>query len=123
MIVFDMASEEFTSLLKENQELKKKVEDINEELALVRCDLHNRTSEKDRYEKELNEFLSQQKEFIGYLEDEIYSIEPKETHINFNCEYDSEEDYVMAMREQSRLNTLKEMLQKYREIIEEDKVD
>lgn len=60
---------------------------------------------------------TQQKEFIKYLEDEIYSIEPKGTGINYNCEYDSEEDYVMAMQEQSRLNTLKEVLQKYREII------
>lgn len=60
---------------------------------------------------------TQQKEFIKYLEDKIYSIEPKGTGINFNCEYDSEEDYVMAMQEQSRLNTLKEILQKYEEII------
>lgn len=37
--------------------------------------------------------------------------------INYNCEYDSEEDYVRAMQEQSRLNTLKEILQKYKEII------
>lgn len=60
---------------------------------------------------------TQQKEFIKYLEDKIYSIEPKGTGINYNCEYDSEEDYVMAMQEQSRLNTLKEILQKYKEII------
>lgn len=60
---------------------------------------------------------TQQKEFIDYLEDEIYSIEPKGTGINYNCEYDSEEDYVMAMQEQSRLNTLKEVLQKHKEII------
>lgn len=61
--------------------------------------------------------LNQQKEFIKYLEDKIYSIEPKGTGINYNCEYDSEEDYVMAVQEQSRLNTLKEILQKYKEII------
>lgn len=60
---------------------------------------------------------TQQKEFINYLEDKIYSIEPKGTGINYNCEYDSEEDYVMAMQEQSRLNTLKEILQKYKSII------
>lgn len=64
---------------------------------------------------------TQQKEFINYLEDEIHSIEPKGTSINYNCEYDSEEDYVMAMQEQSRLNTLKEILQKYKEIIGDDK--
>lgn len=61
--------------------------------------------------------LTQQKAFIKYLEDEIYNIEPKGTGINYNCEYDSEEDYVRAMQEQSRLNTLKESLQKYKEII------
>ena len=60
---------------------------------------------------------NQQKEFIKNLEDEIYSIEPKGTGIIYNCEYDSEEDYVMAMQEQSRLNTLKEILQKYKSII------
>lgn len=61
---------------------------------------------------------NQQKEFILYLENEIYSIEPKGTVINYNCEYDSEEDYISAMKEQSKLNTLKEILSKYKEIIE-----
>lgn len=58
-----------TMLLKENEELKKQLENISEELELVMCDLHNRTSERDSYERELNESLSQQKEFINYLED------------------------------------------------------
>lgn len=60
---------------------------------------------------------NQQKEFIEYLENEIYSIEPKGTGINYNCEYDSEEDYISAMKEQSKLNTFKEILSKYKEII------
>lgn len=60
---------------------------------------------------------TQQKEFIKYLEDEIYNIEPKGTGINYNCEYDSEEDYIKAMKEQSRLNTLKDILKNYIEII------
>ena len=63
------------------------------------------------------DYQGQQKEFIKYLEDEIYSIEPKGTGINYNCEYDSEGDYVNAMKEQSRLNTFKEILQKYKSII------
>lgn len=58
---------DLNDLLEENQELKKQLEDISEELELVRCDLHNRTSERDSYERELNECLSQQKEFIEYL--------------------------------------------------------
>lgn len=72
-------------------------------------------------QEENQKLKKQQKEFIEWLEDKIYSIEPKGTGINYNCEYDSEEDYVMAMQEQSRLNTLKEILQKYKEIIGDDK--
>lgn len=60
---------------------------------------------------------TQQKKFINYLEDKIYTIEPKGTGINYNCEYDSEEDYISAMKECSKLNTFKEILQKYKEII------
>jgi hypothetical protein len=48
---------------------------------------------------------------IKYVEKEIYKIEPIHTYINYNCEYDSEEDYVAGMIEQSRLNTLKEILE------------
>ncbi len=65
----------------------------------------------------INNLEAQQQEFIKYLEDKIYSIEPKGTGIIYNCEYDGDEDYVNAMKEQSRLNTLKENLQKYKEII------
>ena len=106
------------SLLKENQELKKQLENknplegifaqVNDDMLLRNC---------GAMQSEINEYKTQQKEFIKYLEDKIYSIEPKGTSINYNCEYDSEEDYVMAMQEQSRLNTLKEILQKYKEII------
>lgn len=107
------------SLLKENQELKKQVEEYQKDIK----DLDNQN--KRAFENmQLNQLkvcnmIKQQKEFIKYLEDKIYSIEPKGTGINYNCEYDSEEDYVMAMQEQSRLNTLKEILQKYKEIIGE----
>lgn len=67
--------------------------------------------------KENQKSKDQQKEFIEYMKNEIYSIEPKGTGINYNCEYDSEEDYISAMKEQSKLNTLKEILSKYKEII------
>ena len=95
-------------LLKENQELKKQVDK-----GLYNTCLPYTTG----YNKAIKDKETQQKEFIKYLEDEIYNIEPKGTGINYNCEYDSEEDYVRAMQEQSRLNTLKEILQKYKEII------
>ena len=109
--------DELKILLRENQELKKQVEEYQKDIK----DLDNQN--KRAFENmQLNQLkvcnmIKQQKEFIKYLEDKIYSIEPKGTSINYNCEYDSEEDYVMAMQEQSKLNTLKEILQKYKEII------
>lgn len=101
-------------LIKENQELKKQLEDANEKIILLQA-----SEPMLNYKKTLEE--TQQKKFINYLEDKIYNIEPKGIGINYNCEYDSEEDYVIAMQEQSRLNTLKEILQKYKEIIGDDK--
>lgn len=49
-------------------------------------------------------------ELKKWLEEEIYNIEPKGTAINYNCEYDSEEDYINAMKERSKLITLKRVL-------------
>lgn len=109
-------------LLEENQELKKQLEEhkniyikkvnnfLAENVEPDPEDLYMAELEQRAMDCELMEM--QQKEFIKYLEDEIYNIEPKGTGINYNCEYDSEEDYVNAMKEQSRLNTLKEILQK-----------
>lgn len=121
----------YNEVYKENQELKKQLEKDKNKY-IKRCnesfaegidvdpeDLYMAELEQRAMDCELMEM--QQKEFINYLEDKIYSIEPKGTSINYNCEYDSEEDYVMAMQEQSRLNTLKEILQKYKEIIGDDK--
>lgn len=109
----------YVNLAHRYSELKKQVEEYQKDIK----DLDNQN--KRAFENmQLNQLkvcnmIKQQKEFIKYLEDKIYSIEPKGTGINFNCEYDSEEDYVMAMQEQSRLNTLKEILQKYKSIIGE----
>ena len=58
-------------LQQENQELKKQLEEANEELELVRCDLHNRTSERNVYYRNIEILENQQKEFIEYLEDLI----------------------------------------------------
>ena len=91
-------------LIKENQKLKKQLEN------------YKKLGFKHLQDKN-NNLENQQKEFIEYLENKIYSIEPKGTGINYNCEYDSEEDYVRSMQEQSRLNTLKDDLQKYKSII------
>lgn len=137
------------NVIKENQELKKKYENAvadyettmfekkqlnslvnscQEEIRLLKKQVEEYKNENKRLGQDkleyLNKFtkmLSSQDKFIKYLEDEIYSIEPKGTGINYNCEYDSEEDYVMAMQEQSRLNTLKEILQKCKSIVGDDK--
>lgn len=100
----------FEQLEKENQELKSQLEERTKMY-------QNAYDYSQKMEGKTIILETQQKEFINYLEDKIYSIEPKGTGINYNCEYDSEEDYVMAMQEQSRLNTLKEILQKYKSII------
>lgn len=91
-------------LEKENQKLKKQLEN------------YKKLGFKHLQDKN-NNLETQQKEFISYLEDKIYTIEPKGTGINYNCEYDGEEDYISAMKECSKLNTLKEILQKYKSII------
>lgn len=95
-------------LLKENQELKRQIEDISGELELIRCDLHNRTSERDSYERELNECLSQQKEFIEYLEDLIKQnetvVEVSKYGLPKNCS-------------KLLINFYKEIFSKYQEII------
>lgn len=100
-------------LQRENKKIKKQLE----ECYCNRTDCSSRIKNSKKYDSLVQAQEAQQKKFINYLEDKIYSIEPKGTGINYNCEYDSEEDYVMAMQEQSRLNTLKEILQKYKSII------
>lgn len=100
----------------EHRKLKDEIKKIERIIELCHLDAKE-TLATINYEHE-----SQQKEFINYLEEEIYSIEPKGTGIIYNCEYDSEEDYVNAMKEQSRLNTLKEALQNCKSIIGENDV-
>lgn len=83
--------------------------------------IYHQRQEIKRLEKEIDKYKDQQKEFINYLEDKIYNIEPKGTGINYNCEYDSEDDYINAMEEQSKLITLKIILAAYKKIIGDDK--
>ena len=113
--VVDKVNWENMLLKKENQELKKQLEENKDKINWYENFEINKTIDKLRIKHN-----NQQKEFIEYLENEIYSIEPKGTGINYNCEYDSEEDYISAMEEQSKLNTLKEILSKYKSIIGSD---
>ena len=69
--VVDKVNWENMLLKKENQSLKKQLEGTNEELELVRCDLHNRTSERNGYYRNIEILENQQKEFIEYLEELI----------------------------------------------------
>lgn len=131
---------DYETTMSELQELKKQLEEVEFIVGLrqKRNLIHKFDKEYDDEDKKKNpnrdyagimpdaeevyrryySMKNQQKEFISYLENEIYSIEPKGTGINYNCEYDSEEDYLNAMEEQSKLNTFKEILSKYKKIIE-----
>ena len=112
--VFDELFDEMESWKEEAKELKKQ---------LTTYQILHRDCKVDNLKNisKIEEMENQQKKFIEYLENEIYSIEPKGTGINYYCEYDSEEDYISAMKEQSKLNTLKEILSKFKEIIGDDK--
>lgn len=120
---YDLITDERNQLKKQLEEKKMLIKQCDLSISKVmdcyceRTDCSGRIKDSKQYDSLVQKVETQQKEFINYLEDKIYSIEPKGTGINYNCEYDSEEDYAMAMQEQSRLNTLKEILQKYKEII------
>ena len=113
--VVDKVNWENMLLKKENQSLKEQLEENKDKINWYENFEINKTIDKLRIKHN-----NQQKKFIDYLENGIYSIEPKGTGINYNCEYDSEEDYINAMEEQSKLNTFKEILSKYKSIIGSD---
>ena len=93
-------------LTKDNKELKRQLEDTNEELELVRCDLHNRTSERNGYYRNIEILENQQKEFIEYMNKTIEELE---------C--DDVDDEEMKGYLIQRIDTFKEILQKYKNII------
>ena len=82
-------------LLKENQELKKQLEDANEKIILLQA-----SEPMLNYKKAVEE--TQQKEFIKYLEDEIE-----------DCELTSD----LIFNHNKEMKIYKEILQKYKEII------
>ena len=92
---------------KENQDLKKQVEEINK--MIEKCGFVNIEQVMLNY----CGLLSQQKEFISYLENEIKSINP---------EHDIEEVYrVHGYEVMLNYTLLIKILQKYKEIIGDDK--
>ena len=85
MVVFDMASEEFTSLLKENAELKKQLEEYKDN---YNCLLKQKEQFEYIMSKQVN-YCGQQKEFIEWLEamNRMYQNEYKDidTAEHYNC--------------------------------------
>ena len=104
--IFDELFNEMSNWREEAKELKKQLEDTNEELELVRCDLHNRTSERDSYYRNIEIIENQQKEFIEYMNKTIEELE---------C--DDVDDEEMKGYLIQRIDTFKEILQKYKSII------
>lgn len=109
---FERVSNECVRLKEENKKLKDQLEKLRNDYKNKLIKLLANGIEPDaedfylaEIEGKANDYDKmkiQQKEFIKLLEDEIYNIEPNGTGINYNCEYDSEEDYINAMKEQSR---------------------
>lgn len=91
--------DEIYTLQKENQELKKQVEQYQEEV----CILDIRTDENIK-------LINQQKEFIKYMNDTIEDLETE------NVDDEEMKGYLIQ-----RIYTFKEILQKYKEIIGDDK--
>lgn len=106
--------EEHNKLKEENQELKKQLENKYEKVGTLTSEL--------LYE-ENTKLINQQKEFIKYLEDGIKQNIPslKWKHYNedgFN-DYDVENPSCIEVRPTDKI--FKEVLQKYKEIIGDDK--
>ena len=86
---YENAVADYETTMSELQELKKQLEEKEN----IACNWKDSCLENAG---KIEKLENQQKEFILYLENEIYSIEPKGTGINYNCEYDSEEDYIRS---------------------------
>lgn len=96
---YENAVADYETTMAEKNKLKKQVENTIEELELVRCDLHNRTSERDGAEKQNDLYKKQQQEFIKYLEDYLKLFDNKDIY------------------EEGSYDTIEEILSKYKEII------
>lgn len=99
--------EEHNKLKEENQKLKKQLEEIDRKLFFIKNEL-------DMRQKSIDNKLNQQKEFINYLKDEIKRINPNDLYIGeLNLRLDDIKftQYLIY----------KEVLQKYKEIIGDDK--
>lgn len=96
------------NLIKENQELKKQLEEKQNPLKGIFAQVNDDTLLRDcgNMNAEINELKNQQKEFIEYLEKTIEELE---------C--DNVDDEEMKGYLIQRIYTFKEILSKYKEII------
>jgi len=96
--------EEHNKLKEENQELKKRLENCY----CNRTDCSSRIKDSKKYDSLVQKVETQQKEFIKYLEDVIKELQKiKETELD----YDILKDVI------PQLLAYKEILQKYKEIV------
>lgn len=113
-IMFDLSMEN-DYLEKENKELKEKY------LNAV-ADYETTMSENKQLSSNTLQLKNQQKEFIKYLEDEIFKNTPNARWKHYDddgsCDYSIEECDCIKIQPVSK--TLKEILQKYKEIIGDD---
>ena len=116
------------SCQEEIRQLKKQLEDTNEELELVRCDLHNRTSERNGYYRNIEILENQQKEFIKYLENRIDICDGFLDTVKSDLQetpygvISANEDITTRIKENETAHKVyEEIVQKYKEIIGDDK--
>ena len=62
---YENAVADYETTMAEKNKLKRQLEDTNKGLELVRCDLHNKTSERDSYERKLK-FIREAMALAGY---------------------------------------------------------
>ena len=104
---------DYNDLLKENKELEKQLETINEQANYLRKSVERKEERiiDLQYTNEyVDKLLNQQKEFILYLENEIKRINPENLYI-------SELNLRLDDIKFTQYLTYKEILQKYKSII------
>ena len=116
-----------TKLSLENQELKKQLEEYKKKL-MIATKMEIKEIDKnifvgiDYFQNKCSNYEVQQKEFIKYLEDEIFKNTPNARWKHYDddgsCDYSIEECDCIKIQPVSK--TLKEILQKYKEIIGDD---
>ncbi len=106
---------DYNDLLKENQELEKRVEELNRFKFSYKKDETQTLSKiySKKFVEDISKMKSQQKEFIKYLEDEIKLYE--NDILNFSKDYNVYFSLINDLRVSKA--KIKDILKKYKEII------